>query len=417
MNPKLKPIYSRLRKLLNPNFENGAFGSEFADNARKKGLRLVENIMSDAKPGQYVEWAEELASSKDPIRQRLGKIMQNMFAQEGDLKNHFGKTPINVNPLDNNPHFKEDLAKETLKSKKVKDKIVDFSEDKLRESEAFPHIGQTESLYQYLDPTSKKKLTATLKEKFPNGYIVKKRNASNSIGSRGKKDAKIFFSGDQNISSLDKIKPHQLEDWIIQPDKKLKQVNPLLRKIDGKLFPGRGTGADEYRVSVVNGKVVPYATKHRGSYTTNIAQSILPFRTPEIRKVERYAQEALDAAHPDVRKGHYAFDVGFDAAKKPTLVETNPGNGGVSGLYFSDPTIPDAMRANIQEKLPYHVLARRALWGTAALGGVAAAGAGAYGASKLAMDREAYQEGFLKRASEYGFNQEQAVWLLDRYAK
>jgi hypothetical protein len=416
MNPKLKPIYNKLRKIINPNFENGVFGSEFAGKAREKGLRLVENIMSDAKPGQYVQWAEQLVSSKDPIRQRLGKVMQNMFAQEGDLKTHFGKTPINVNPVDNNPHHLKDLAKETLTSKKVKDNIGDFSEDKLRESEFFPHIGQTESLYQYLDPTSKKKLTAILQEKFPDGYIVKKRNASNSIGSRGKKDAKIFFSGDQNISSLDKIKPHQLDDWIIQPDKKLKQVNPLLRKIDKKFFPDRGTGADEYRVTVLNGKVVPYATKHRGSYATNIAQSILPFRTPEIRKVERYAQEALDAAQPDARKGHYAFDVGFNAAKKPTLVETNPGYGSVNGLYFSDPTIPDAIRANIQEKLPYHVLARRALWGTAALGGVAAAGAGAYGASKLAMCSEDYQEGFLKRASEYGFDQEQAVWLINRYA-
>ena len=434
MNPKLKPILDRLKKalndpniskreverikkLLNPNLGNSAFGAEVADKARKKGVRLVENIMSDNEPGQYVEMAEKLVNSKNPKLQRLGKRMQNMFGQEGDLKTHFGESPININPLDNNPHFQKDLAKETIPGKKIRDAIGDFSDDKLREAEAFPHIGQTESLYQYLDPQAKKKLTKILQEKFPNGYIVKKRDASNSISSRGTKDAKIFFSGDKNISRLDKIKPHELDDWIIQPDKKLQQVNPFLDKLDKRFFPKQSsTGVNEYRVTIVNGKVVPYATKHRGNYITNVAQSILPFRTPEIRKVERYAQEALDAAHPDVRKGNFAFDVGFDATKKPTLVETNPGYGGVNGLYFKDPTVPDAIRANIQEKLPYHVLGRRALWGTAGLAGLAAAGAGAVEGAKMAMDNnaqeQAYINGFVKRAAEYGLDYSEALNLL-----
>jgi hypothetical protein len=410
MSPKLKQLYIKLRQLANANFERGAYGPGIAREAREKGVRLIEPVMHEGNT-EYLKLSKKLMASENPVLRRIGKKLSNSFGLEGEIPtDQLGKSPININPLTNSPFDSHKLHKGTLKTKKQLDKILELEGNKAEEASIFPHIGETVRLSDF--EYDRKRLIEELRKKFPEGFVVKKNDARNSIKSRGTKRPEIYFSGDANIGDISKIKAHDMTDWIVQPDKKLKGLPSFLSKIDKRFFPkGNPSGANEYRVNVVNGRIVPYGTKHRGSPSINMMQTILPFRTPELRRVERYAQEAIDAAHPDARKGHYAFDVGFDTANKPKLIETNPGGKGINGFYFTDPNVPDAIRANIQERLPYFVKARRALWGAAGLGGLAAATSGNKNeeqpAAKMAHIKELIKKAANKQSLLPGINK----WL------
>lgn len=134
------------------------------------------------------------------------------------------------------------------------------------------------------------------------------------------------------------------------------------------------TGSDkaEYRVHVIDGKVIPYATLLRSSLTGS-----LPIRLPVHSRVEKAVQAQLDKLPPGKAKGMYGFDVMKTRDGGFKVVETNPtspltleaGGGGGSG-FLDRPIYQDAVAAALQGRLPRYIKAQRAvLGGTAAHAG------------------------------------------------
>ncbi len=146
--------------------------------------------------------------------------------------------------------------------------------------------------------------------------------------------------------------------------------NFLAKHIPGVSNFNRGTR--EMRVHAINGRVLPYGSMERGSITGHL-NFLLPWRTSRMRQAEALAQQALDQLPARLRnRSVYGFDIGFNRAGKPFIIETNPTDTvGASGM-LGHPMVMDATSAAIQGKLPLYVKGRRL--------GTALAGAGALGA-------------------------------------
>ena len=141
-----------------------------------------------------------------------------------------------------------------------------------------------------------------------------------------------------------------------------------------KLIENVRRGTQEYRVHVLNGKVVPEGTVARGSMSQHLMSLLSPVRTPSMRKVEGLASDVAGSMSERNRKGLYGFDVGIDKETgKPFLIETNPGtNTGASG-FLDTPTGASAVAAAYEGRVP---ITRRIKQGILGLGGLGAVGAG-----------------------------------------
>ena len=115
-----------------------------------------------------------------------------------------------------------------------------------------------------------------------------------------------------------------------------------------------GGTAKEFRVHVIDGKVVPYATSGRGSVL-----GALPFRTRNHGLAEKSLQEQLRTIDPKKLKGTWGMDVMKTRDGKFRVVETNPTTAGGSG-FASAPHIQDAFSAAIEGRLPRYVATQRA---------------------------------------------------------
>lgn len=131
-----------------------------------------------------------------------------------------------------------------------------------------------------------------------------------------------------------------------------------------------GTGK-EFRVHVIDGKVVPYATTGRGSVLGN-----LPIRTPNMRRAEKALQEKLVGIDPSRLSGTWAFDVAKSKGGDFNVIETNPSIHGGSGMVSNLPHIQDALAAALQGRIPRYMRIQQG----------ALAGSGIAGASALSGD-------------------------------
>lgn len=157
--------------------------------------------------------------------------------------------------------------------------------------------------------------------------------------------------------------------------RKRKRAAQLLRALGGGKLPfkalGSVTGAvnQEFRVHVVNGKVIPYATLGRGSVLGE-----MPIRTPGMGKVESYVGQQLRGVDPTKLKGTWGMDVVKTKDGGFKIIETNPTTG-VGGSGFAEvPHIQDAMAGALQGRLPRYILAQRAGVGASGAAAVTAAG-------------------------------------------
>lgn len=131
-----------------------------------------------------------------------------------------------------------------------------------------------------------------------------------------------------------------------------------------------GGNMREYRMAVIDGKVVPYATVGRGSIL-----GALPIRTPGAAGAEKFLAAELGKMDPSRLKGTYGFDVAKLKGGGYKVIETNPSTEGGSGMT-SFPHVQDAIAAALQGRLPRYVKAQYA-----ALTGLPVAAAGAYALS------------------------------------
>ena len=283
----IKDVLRALQTRLNPNKLNPLFGEEVAQKIRQYGGTVVGP--NHAKPAALTVLAEKLKQSKSQQLRTLGDRIHLRHINEKDVEKF---APVTTGAGRHNILTVPDTLEawqgfgpsvnrrntSNIITKRESDLVNEIGGDKLREAQIFKGIGETKALGS-LHPAENQKLTELLDQRFKDkSYVVKRRDGVNTISSRGTDDAKIFISGDKNLHHIDNIPSHQLDEWIAQPKKDLRDAPWLGRTID-KFTGGEGTGADEFRVHVLNGKVVPYATAHRGSYAQRMMDHLSPWRS------------------------------------------------------------------------------------------------------------------------------------------
>jgi hypothetical protein len=166
----------------------------------------------------------------------------------------------------------------------------------------------------------------------------------------------------------------QLKSLVSTDANKRQGARNLLRSMVGgkadspmtySLTGGKGK---EYRVHVLDGKVVPYATSERGTL-----RGLIPWRTRNHRLAEQATMrkiEALPAAERAKLQGGYGFDVMKGKGKNQWhIVETNPSEvSGGSGFIADHPAIQGALSAAIKGQLPNYIKLQRGIEGTALAG-------------------------------------------------
>jgi hypothetical protein len=133
-----------------------------------------------------------------------------------------------------------------------------------------------------------------------------------------------------------------------------------------------GSGKKEYRVHLVDGKVVPYATVFRGG-----VRGVIPWYGKNHRRAEEAAR-AIQAKRPDIFTPGKSFsmDLAMGRDKGFHLLEANSSGGqeglvsGMSQLWQTADSVDSAVRG----RLPLYFKAQRALQGTA-VGGAGGLGA------------------------------------------
>lgn len=294
-----------------------------------------------------------------------------------------------------------------------------IADSKLREAKEFPElIGRTEPLEAIaakhgLKPDDHAGLFAALGREFDGKFIVKPdggyATAASSLvhdkkspealrklmqgglaNNQGENFTKMVAQRRIDLQPINRLERAANNIGEIGMQRKFGQLKNLFskdqdarthsRKLLGSMFGGEsplkatrsttGGTSKEFRVHVVDGKVVPYSTVSRGTVL-----GMLPLRTPNMGAAERALQEKLNGVDPAKLKGTWGFDVakGRGADKGFHVIETNPTTIGGSG-YLNLPHIRDSIAGALQGRVPRYVLAQKGvLAGAAGIGAAEAA--------------------------------------------
>jgi len=379
----------KLMAALGTSVPEGILGPRLRDLAREGGLAF-------AHPGG---WTDAYRSRKRyaPIwrtAQELG-VLPTVTADKRRLRDFADGAVVNLGT--DKPPFKTtwnarapDYARNWA--------LSDGSVDKLREAELLHgFIPKTESLRRFtrsvsLSPARQAALKQKLDAAYPEGWLIKSRGYIGQMTS----DMPTDLAAAGKWPVLD----GQAADWIVQSRQdigRFAQPQAQVERWLSKRFGARPHGTHEYRVHVLNGRVVPYATKHKGGPAQGFLERWMPWNTARINQAEALTQRAANQlGRGDRNKTFYAFDIGFTNRGKPFVIEANPSaTDGMSG-EFADPHVQDAIAAAIKGQLPNYVKARRGLWA----GGT---GLGVYQAFKPEDDtRPAWQRWMGKQSSRRG---------------
>jgi hypothetical protein len=135
----------------------------------------------------------------------------------------------------------------------------------------------------------------------------------------------------------------------------------------------------EYRVTTLDGKVIPYSTYRKNALNLNSPEGIgigsthltNPFRSRRAKAIEKQTQEWLDQMDPEFHKGILGLDVGMNRNGKFVAFETNPSRADdiwQSSSSISKPQVLDATAAAIKGRLPAAQIGIRSIPGLAGAG-------------------------------------------------
>jgi hypothetical protein len=395
-------VLSSVMRLWNPNYANEAFGKTVARAARGRGSLFVSPSFGAESESFIVDFSKKLLSRGDnsflaKIKNTIGEEILSRYTTPGLIAQAkrsaggrgkysnllkkmqergfvFQATPEVNSPLDKIKSKTNFQTKDRLK------KIDRIGESKYLEAKMFPVITKTDymsKVVKNLDDT--KHIEKVLDKKYPNGWVIKRDSGENSIGHLASGNPVLIISN-KNRRDLSKLTGADLKNMVVQENSHLQDVNPIFEKLKTRFIdsePGALSGKKEYRVHVVNGKVIPYATAHRGNEVAYLAESMMPFRSLNQRRAERLAEEAVKSIGDKslLKNQVYGFDIGIGKGNKPFLIETNPSATAGSSGFLVDDLVQDAISANIAGRLPHHIVAKRL--------GYSAAGAVTTGAGTL----------------------------------
>lgn len=248
------------------------------------------------------------------------------------------------------------------------------STSKFVESKLVPGIPHTEDLstvfkgYRGDTDLIEADFKNNLKRVMQGDFILKPKH--------GRRAAGVIPSPVLNAEGIDEVM-QEMPEYMVQKLMPMKQTNARQRLLDGIALKLEGAksrkwmeppGDIEYRVPVLEGKVVPYGSYRKAPNSFN--KALLDRWGGEHRRVEEYVQRQVDAIKdPAKRTGLFGFDVGVDTKNAPFVIEANPNQAGniveSSGSLTSAKGY-DALHAGIAGKLPAHI--RNRLIGYAAPG-------------------------------------------------
>lgn len=389
----------KARKLWNPNQGEFLFGKDIADKAKRFRLAATGSVGTDAEGfGDPALLGLSTQLSRFLEKYKLNDLLgfkHLHYGSDAEIKNWMKNNPkgilASVLPS-NNEYLKGIVPKSRLVGYREVPGGVEL-EDKLLESKLFKgFIPETKTLGELIPSIKNLKGTKNLQkiqqaldsEYGANDWILKKRQgAFGSLTRHSAENPLIFFGKDlTNLGGNG-------ADWIVQKNMGLSEVGPVAKLLDKGLQQLKTispklhdqyikklnqSNLNEYRVHVLNGKVIPYASQHRGSGIQAIIDMVSPWRNKALREAETYAQKAVDAL-PSKTKGSYGMDIGISKSGDPFLIESNPFTSGGGSGFAHTPLFHDAYAAAIKGELPTYVKLRRAAWGGAGLAGAGGIGA------------------------------------------
>ncbi len=394
---KTAGIIDSIKSLLNPNYNKALYGKRVADLVRRKGMTFMEPVWEDgAHP--LIEKYQQLLNSDNETLRALGRdglsrltnpelmaksLRANASAKlkaVGDKLRNRGFI-FSQSPSDPLPKGIRGVRSNSITPRQAQ-KFDAIEADKVLEARNFKDIGETQRLRDIIKKIGTKdpnKIHKTLMRMYPEGYVAKLQNGQGSLGTIQQGGVPTIAIPNQG-AHLGAVESKHYNNMIVQPDKQLKKVNPFFDWLQGKFSPElERSKSQEYRVHVMNGKVVPYGTVYRGNIYQEALESLLPFRTPRRRMLENYAQTVIDKVKdPTLRKGTYGFDVGIDHLGRPQLLETNPSASGGSSGWLGMPQAIDAVEGAVAGRLPTLQRNKRLAWG----GGLGLVGLSSLGAKK-----------------------------------
>jgi hypothetical protein len=393
----IKALAAYLKGMWNPNEGKALYGPGVAKAVREKGMTFVEPNWAKGDEHPVIAMSERfLKNKKQPLISSLGesllgelispRLLEEAAKSKAKLNTARGTLPGVIKRIKNKGFIFNQSPGEKLPSavKGVKTNSLSSREssvfnkiesDKIEESKHFKEIGETvrlKNIISKLKTSNPQKLHAALSRMYPDGYVAKMQDGQASLGRLGTAESTLAIP--RLGYHLKDVNSQHYGNMVVQPDKQLAKNNSFLQKLQKMIFPNTERSVNkEFRVHVVNGKVVPYGVVNRGNVLQEELANSLPFRTPTRRMLENYGQSVIDnVKDPTLRKGIYGFDVGIDIHGKPQLLETNPsGTAGSSG-YMAMPQAMNAVEGAVAGNLPTMQRNKRILWGG---GGLLGAGA------------------------------------------
>jgi len=393
----IKALAAYLKNVINPNEGKALYGPEIARAVREKGMTFVEPDYAKKLEHPFIKRFRKMLKIPNSAVSSVGELgLSNLISpravraaatNDSTLKGAVNKIKDKGFIFNQGPSepLHPSLAGVKTNNLSARDlaKLETIDTSKLEEAKQFKNIGETvrmSAIIKKLKSSNPARLHAALSKKYPQGYVAKLEQGAASLGTLGTADTQLAIP--RLGFNLDQVNRKHLPNMIVQPDKQLASNNKFLDWAQKKFLKDYVNGSEkqEYRVHVVNGRVVPYATMNRGNLIQGTLENMLPFRTSKIRALEAHAQKTIDQVkNKSLRKGIYGFDMGVDLEGKPQLIETNPSaSGGASG-YLDQPRVMSAIHGAITGKLPAVILAKRLAYGAGGLAGVGAVANGLKG--------------------------------------
>lgn len=397
---RLSPIKSLFT---NPN-KGGLFGEAMKDLARTKGVTYDPlNALTDPRFLTSI--------GNDKLKERVVKTLAMLNPGKGRADKGV------IIDTFRNAHLGK---KNRLGTSRKALAVVPDLEDKVNQSQLFEALGlghlmpKTIRLADMLDEHPKARSLETLSKKVlgtPDVILRTGGGVGTTLGSSSKEVARIntiLRRAKKNPSVLDDlIDDLDIDDIVISPKSQMASISgvrkafnrlPGVRTYFDRLYKGDMPDIKEYRVHVVNGKVVPYASLPKWDM---LGLYGVPGRGRDVRRVEEAVQQFMDTAQGSKNKsvsqyrlGEHVlgFDVGLDKKGRPKIFEINPtGAGGTFNVASSEnfgsglslhPWVGNAMSSAVKGTTPLAQRLRQTGVVGAVTGGAAGTGYGLHAALK-----------------------------------